>query len=100
MSAKSIFEFKFPEAAREEGLRLATAVGNDMVPLRGYLAHEVIQDVTDAGHLMVNTLWDTHDHAAAVLAEYRHDAKIKRITELLPDRPAGLIGNVLAQSVT
>lgn len=95
MSVKSMFEFRFPEAAREEGLRLATAVGNDMVPLEGYLDHEVIQDLSDPGHLMVNTRWATRTHANAVLAGYKNDPKIKRITELLPDRPAGFVGDVL-----
>lgn len=98
MSVKSLFEFKFPEAAREEGLRLATAVGNDMLPLAGYLDHEVIQDFADPGHLMVNTRWDTREHANTVLADYQNDPKIKRITELLPDRPGGFVGNVLDQA--
>ncbi len=95
MSAKSMFEFRFPEAACEEGLRLATAVGNDMLPLEGYLDHEVIQDFSDPGHLMVNTRWATREHANAVLADYKNDPKIKRITELMPDLPDGFVGNVL-----
>ena len=95
MSVRSMFEFKFPEACREEGLRLSTAVGDDMVPLKGYLDHEVIQDVADPGHLMVNTRWATREHADSVLASYKNDPKIRRIAELLPDRPAGFVGNVL-----
>lgn len=95
MSVKSMFEFKFPEAAREEGLQLATAVGHDMVSLEGYLGHEVIQDFSDPGHLMVNTRWATREHANTVLASYKDDPKIKRITGLLPDRPNGFVANVL-----
>ena len=95
MSVRSMFEFRFTEAACEEGLRLATAVGNDMVPLEGYLDHEVIQDVGDPGHLMVTTRWATRGHTDAVLAAYRNDPKIRRIAELLPDRPAGFVGNIL-----
>lgn len=95
MSVRSIFEFRFAEAGSEEGLRLAMAVGNDMVALAGYLDHEVIQDVGDPGHLMVNTRWVSQEHADAVLGIYRNDPKIKRITELLPERPAGFVGNVL-----
>ena len=95
MSLKTVFEFRFPAAAPEQGLRLATAVGNDMVPLEGYLDHEVIQDLSDPGHLMVNTRWATREHANVVLAGYKNDPKIKRITELLPNRPGGFVGNVL-----
>ncbi len=95
MSVRSIFEFKFPEQASGEGLQLATAIGGDMVALEGYLGHEVIKDVTDAGHLMVSTHWRSREHADAVLAFYKNDRKIKRVTELLPDRPKGFIGNVV-----
>lgn len=95
MSVKSMFEFRFPETAREEGLHLATAVGRDMVLLEGYLDHEVIQDFGDPGHLMVNTRWATREHASAVLAGYKNDPKIKRIAELLSDRPDGFVGRVL-----
>ena len=45
---------------------------------------------------MVNTRSATRGHADAVLSTYRHDPKIRRITELLPDRPAGFVGTVLA----
>ena len=99
MRVRSTFEFKFPEPARAEGLQLATAIGGDMVSLKGYLDHEVIQDVADPGHLMVNTLWQSREHAAAVLADYRNDAKIKRVAEMLPDRPAGFIGAVLEREL-
>ena len=55
----------------------------------------MIQDVTDAGHFMVNTRWASEAHAAAVLGRYREDAKIKRIAELIPERPAGFVGEIL-----
>ena len=96
MSVKSLFDFKFPAATREEGLRLATAIGNDMPPLDGYLDHEVIQDVKDPGHLMVNTRWNSPEQANAVLGKYNDDAKIKRVTELMQAPPTGFIGEVLS----
>ena len=94
MTVKSIFEFKFPAPAREEGLILAESIGSDMPPLDGYLGHEVIQDVTDPGHLMVNTHWNSRQQAEAVLSTYSKDAKIKRATELLSGPPAGFVGDV------
>lgn len=96
MSAKSLFDFKFSATTREEGLRLATAIGNDMPPLDGYLDHEVIQDTKDPGHLMVNTRWSSAEHANAVLGKYIHDPKIKRATELLQGPPTGFVGEVLS----
>ena len=95
MCVRSMFEFRFPEATREEGLHLAKAIGNDMVPLEGYLDHEVVQDFEDPGRLVVRTRWAAREHANAVLASYRNDPKIKRIAELLPDRPNGFVGDIL-----
>lgn len=89
-----MFEFRFPASARAEGVALAEATGHDMPPLAGYQGHEVIQDVKDPGHLMVNTQWESQAAADAVLTPYQHDAKIKRATELLGAAPSGFVGDV------
>ena len=99
MTVKSVFDFKFSAATREEGIKLAKAIGNDMPPLSGYLDHEVIQDVADPGHLMVNTHWSSQQHAQAVLTAYNNDAKIKRAHELIPGGPTGFVGGVVPKSV-
>ncbi len=96
MAVKSMFDFRFPADAREEGLRLAQAIGNDMPPLDGYLDHEVIQDVADAGHVMVNTRWASRGQAEAVLGTYNDDPKIKTANALIPGGPTGFVGDVLA----
>ena len=98
MNVKSLFEFKFSAQAREEGLRIAESIGGDMPSKEGYLSHEVIQDVSDAGHVMVNTLWNSREQAEAVLSVYNNDSKIKRATELLGAPPTGFIGGVLDSS--
>ena len=98
MSVKSIFEFKFPAEAAYEGLATCQAIGRDMVPLDGYLDHEVIQDAKDPGHLMVNTLWRDQAASTAVLSKYQHDDKIKRATELIGSSPVGFVGEVLSKS--
>lgn len=98
MNVKSLFEFKFPAAAREEGVRLAQAIGGDMPSKEGYVSHEVIQDVTDPGHVMVNTLWSSRQQAESVLSVYNNDPKIKRATELLGAPPTGFVGDVRVSS--
>ena len=98
MSVKSLFEFKFPAPAHEEGLRVAESIGGDMPSKDGYLSHEVIQDVSDAGHVMVNTLWNSRQQAESVLSVYNNDPKIKRATELIGAPPTGFIGDVLGSS--
>ena len=98
MNVKSLFEFKFSAAKREEGVRLAESIGGDMPSKEGYLSHEVIQDVSDPGHVMVNTLWNSREQSEAVLTVYNNDPKIKRATELLGAPPTGFVGDVLGSS--
>ena len=98
MAVKSIFDFRFPAAAQQEGLQLCLEVGHDMVRLKGYLEHEVIQDVEDPCHLMVNTLWGSQEASATNLASYRHDEKISRATELMGSESPGFTGLVLPKT--
>ena len=95
MTVKSMFDFKFPAAAAEEGAELAKDIGNDMPPLDGYLDHEVIQDTTDTGHVMVNTSWASQEQAQAVLKDYQQSDKIKKAQELIPGGPKGFIGQTI-----
>ena len=95
MAVKSMFDFKFSAEVREEGLQLAKAIGDDMPPLDGYIDHEVIQDVQDPGHVMVNTRWASSEYAQAVLSQYNNDAKIRKANELIKGGPTGFVGQVL-----
>ena len=95
ITVKSMFDFKFSAGSQEEGLRLAKAIGNDMPPLDGYIDHEIIQDVADSGHVMVNTRWNSNEQAQAVLVKYNNDVKIKRASDLIEGGPTGFVGQVL-----
>ena len=94
MSVKSMFDFKFPSQHATEGATLAHGVGTDMIAKAGYLDHEVISDVKDSGHFMVNTHWESEDAANAVLTPYQHDDKITQATKLIGSAPTGFIGEV------
>ncbi len=95
MSIRSVFDFKFPKDAQEEGLNLCQAVGHDMTSLDGYLDHEVIRDVKDPGHFMVSTHWRDKAASDAVLPVYQHDQKINRAIELIGGPPIGFVADVL-----
>ena len=92
MSAVSIFDFKFSAETAVEGVELATAVGGDMPATEGYIRHEVIRDIADAGHVVVITFWHEQAQGEAVLADYIKDAKIVRVTELAGAAPTGFLG--------
>lgn len=94
MAVKSMFEFRFSAEDAEEGFTLVQGIGADMIPLAGYLDYEVVRDVKDPGHMMVNTLWESEAAAWAVLDQYRHSDKIKRTKELMGSESPGFVGEV------
>ena len=94
MTVKSMFDFKFPAEHADEGSALCHAVGADMTKKAGYLDHEVISDIKDSGHFMVNTHWQSQDVAMAVLNPYQHDDKIVQATKLIGTEPTGFVGEV------
>ncbi|WP_419826429.1 hypothetical protein [Sphingomonas sp.] len=92
----STFDFKFPANAHDQAVQITRSIGHDMTELDGYEHHEVIQDVTDPGHLMVNTRWAGLEKAQSVLDSYQHDQKIKQAEALIPGGPQGFIGALLS----
>ena len=94
MTVKSVFDFKFSAEHAVEGVALARAIGADMPAKAGYLDHEVILDVSDSGHAMVNTHWESQDAAMAVLNPYQHDDKVVQATKLLGAPPTGFVGSL------
>ena len=97
MVAISTFDYRFSSAARDEGIELCKQIGHDMIPLDGYVDHDVVQDVADAGHMTVTTQWASAEKAHSTLAVYRHDPKIQRATELLGAESPGFVGEILAK---
>ena len=95
MTFISMFDFRFPAQHRDEGCDLARAIGADMPPLDGYIGHEVVQDVADPCHVMVNTRWASREQGEKVLDAYQSDGKVKRAEELIPGGPKGFIAAVL-----
>ena len=55
MTVKSMFDYRFPAEYVAEGYTIAQGIGADMIPLAGYLDYEIVRDVKDPGHMMVNT---------------------------------------------
>jgi hypothetical protein len=53
MSVYSIWESEFPSDDREEGVEVTRAIWRDMPGFDGYLAHEIVEDLDQPGHLIV-----------------------------------------------
>ena len=95
MAVVSAFDFRFPDGAQEEGVRLCRGIGADMVSLDGYVDHQVVHDIGDAGHVTVTTRWMSENEAKATLSAYRHDPKIQRTRELMGREADGFVGRLL-----
>ena len=98
MTAISTFSYPYSAATRDEGIELCKQIGQDMIPLDGYVSHQVVQDVADPGHMTVTTWWESAEKANATLAVYRHDPKILRTIELLGKESPGFVGDVVSSA--
>lgn len=70
MSVYSIWESYFPPDAAEQGRRATERIWVDMRQLAGYLDHQLLEDLDDAGHVFVVSRWISRERADQVLVEY------------------------------
>jgi heme-degrading monooxygenase HmoA len=81
MSVYSIWEPRFPAETAEEGIRVTEAIWRDMLSFDGYLAHELIQDLDQPGHLLVVSRWASREAADAAMS-YASHPNAKRADQL------------------
>jgi quinol monooxygenase YgiN len=72
MSVYSIWESRFPAETAQEGISATKAIWQDMPCFDGYLAHEVIQDLDQPGHLIVIGHWASREAADAAMSYASH----------------------------
>jgi heme-degrading monooxygenase HmoA len=72
MSVYSIWESSFPAETAEEGISVTKAIWRDMLSFGGYLAHELIQDLDQPGHLIVVSRWASREAADAAMSYASH----------------------------
>lgn len=86
MSVYSVWESHFPPDAADEGRAVTEAIWGDMTQFEGYLAHELIEDLDDPGHLLVVSRWTTRRGADESLREYAGHPNA-RLADALVSRP-------------
>jgi quinol monooxygenase YgiN len=72
MSVYSIWESRFRPETAQEGVRVTKAIWRDMLSVDGYLAHELIQDLDQPGHLLVVSRWASREAADAAMSYASH----------------------------
>lgn len=93
MPVYSVWESHFPPEAEEEGRAITEAIWRDMTRFDGYLAHELIEDLDDPGHLLVVGRWTTRHHPDAALREYADNPNARRANELVSRPRTRFLGN-------
>jgi hypothetical protein len=83
-----------PENARE-GRAITEAIWRDMTQFDGYLAHELIEDLDDPGHLLVVSQWTTRQRADEVLRDYIDHPNARRANELVSRPRARFVGHAV-----
>lgn len=95
MAVYSIWEFRFPVNAAEDGLDITESIWSDMPAFEGYLDHELVRDLDDPGHLLVISRWSSRQHADDVLAEYAGHRNARRADQLVSEPRRRIIGEAL-----
>jgi quinol monooxygenase YgiN len=93
MPVFSVWESHFPPRASAEGRRLTEAIWRDMTECQGYISHELIEDLDDAGHLLVVGQWTSRERADAVLREYAGHENVQRVNELVSKPRTRFVGH-------
>ena len=82
MSVYSIWESRFPADNTDEGISVTKEIWHDMLSFDGYLAHELIQDLDQPGHLIVISRWANREAADAAMS-YASHPNAKRADQLV-----------------
>ena len=91
MSVYSIWESRFPRENAEEGIRVTKAIWRDMLSFDGYLAHELIEDLNQQGHLLVVSRWASREAADAAMSYVSHP-NAKRAEQLVSEPRRRTVG--------
>jgi quinol monooxygenase YgiN len=82
MSTYSIWESRFPTETAEQGMSVTKAIWQDMPSFDCYLAHELVRDLDQPGHLIVISRWASREAADAAMS-YASHPNAKRADQLV-----------------
>jgi hypothetical protein len=100
MPVYAVWESHFPPEATQQGRAITEAIWRDDMPkYDGYLAHELIEDLDDPGHLLVVRKWSTRQRADEALREYANHPNARRANELVSRPRRRCVGQVVGGGV-
>jgi hypothetical protein len=97
MPVYAVWESHFPPEAAQEGRAITEAIWcDDMPKFDGYVAHELIEDLDEPGHLLVVGQWTTRQRADEVVREYANHPNARRANELVSRPRTRFLGRALS----
>src|SRR5262245_7873281 len=96
MPVYSVWESHFPPEAARAGRGITEAIWRDMTRFEGYLAHQLIEDLDDPGHLLVVGQWTRRSRADEVLHEYANHPNARRANELVSRPRVRFLGHAVS----
>jgi quinol monooxygenase YgiN len=92
----AVWESHFPPEEMREGRAVTEAIWRDMTEFDGYLAHELIEDLDDPGHLLVVSQWTSRRRADESLRQYANHPNAQRANELVSRPRTRFVGHAVA----
>ena len=96
MPVYAVWESHFPPEEMQEGRAITEAIWSDMPQFDGYLAHELIEDLDDPGHLLVVSQWTSRQRADESLRQYANHPNVQRANELVARPRTRFVGHPVA----
>lgn len=82
MNATVLWESRFPPASAESGLEVTRKIWQDMRQFPGYVDHEIVRDLVDAGHLLVISHWSSREALETVKNRYGGHPNVVLLNQL------------------
>jgi heme-degrading monooxygenase HmoA len=95
MPVYSVWESHFPLGDAGAGRAATEAIWRDMTEFDGYVAHELIEDLDDPGHLLVVSRWTTRERADATLRAYADHPNARHANELVSRSRTRFVGHAV-----
>lgn len=76
MNVTVFSESRFAPASAEGGLEVTRKIWQDMRQFPGYLDHEIVRDLDDAGHVLVISHWSSREALETVKNRYAHHPNV------------------------
>jgi quinol monooxygenase YgiN len=92
MKVTVLWESRFAPPSAEGGLEVTRKIWQDMRQFPGYVDHEIVRDLDDAGHLLVISHWTSREALETVKNRYGGHPNVVLLNQLTAEPRRRWIG--------